>query len=329
MHDTVSAVLMKPPREIGDPRRWRRERTVVDRETGEVKRTLMESAGGLLLTLHSGGALQAERSLPKVYRGENITDLCGPAVSVAVAMLDDEIGRAMGYGLPSFWEWLPVRADYPRSVQLGDEGAVLRTLDKYAEIELPYKGLPVVGQSHSVTWSKGAIHVKAYSKFQETKGDPRALGVLRVEPGVFRTRSFRHLLGLASDAEVRVSDVLTPEVFRKVHDRFDRPLRGGAMTAIEISDREMCAELVRFFGVRRAVGLLGWAMLFAVSGVESRADMISADVGNWRSRYRVVADYRRFRDHLEGMGYQLSDEGDEAADVEQIAERLVRAGMAA
>lgn len=329
MYDTFSAVLREPPVDLLDPRRWQRVREDVSVETGEVVRKMTTNRGGLLLTLHPGGALQAERSLPKVYRGENVTDLSGVEAAVAVGMMDADIADALGTSdLPSFWDWMVVRGDYPRSIQLESEGEVLRTLEKFGDIELPYKGRPVIGQSHSVTWAKGAIHVKAYSKFSESD-DPRARGVLRVEPGVFRARSFRRLLGVASDAVVTVGEALSPAVFEMVHAKFERVLRGDVMSAQEISDGELFDELVSKFGIRRAVTLLGWGLAFAMKGVHSRSDMLQVGLGGVATRYRVVADYRDFRDHLLAKGYVLSELGDEVSDVEGIADRFAKMAVAA
>lgn len=325
MYDTVSAVLGEVPPEVMEPRRWQRGRESIDHQTGEVVRTFMTNADGLLLTLHGGGrALQAERSLPKVYRGENISDLDGPATSVALAMVDGEIAEALGvWSLPSVSTWLPVRVDYPRSVQMGDEATVLRTLAKYGGLEMPYKGRPVVGQSHSVTWSKGDIRLKVYGKYAESRGDARALGVLRIEPGVFRARAFRQLLGRpAANDPPTLLDALTPEMHRTVHAKFEARLRGDAMTANEIGDLALARELVAFFGVRRTATLMGWAALFVLYGIESRADMLSVSLGSMPTRYRVLADFRRFRDHLTEQGYALSDVGTPDADIEDVVRRL-------
>jgi len=332
MYDTVSAVLGEVPSELTDPRRWQRERQSVDTQTGEIVRTLTANASGLLLTLHGGGrALQAERSLPKVYRGENISDLQGPEVAVALALVDSEIAEALGcWSLPSIGDWLPVRVDYPRSVDLGSEAMVLRTLDKYGGLEMPYKGRPVIGQSHSVTWSKGDIRLKVYGKYQESKGDRRALGLLRLEPGVFRARAFRALLGRSDPKQPpTLLDVLTPAMHGLVHAKFEARLRGDVMTAKEIGDMDLFNEMLAMFGARRTVTLLGWAVAWGLSGVESRADMLGSSLGSVETRYRVLRDYRALRDQLVGKGFALSEVGSEDADVEDIVHRLVAAGMAA
>jgi len=96
MYDTVSAVLQSPPQEVCDPSRWEHERSVVDVVTGEVKRRYTSVVNGLSLTLHGERALQAERSLPKLLNGQNITDLSGPSVAAALAGLDVEIAEALG-----------------------------------------------------------------------------------------------------------------------------------------------------------------------------------------------------------------------------------------
>jgi hypothetical protein len=283
------------------------------------------NSNGLSLTLYAGGrALKVERSLPKLYRGQNIDDLAGPAVAVSLAMLDAEIGETLGtYDLPSVAEWLPVRVDYPRTMHLEDDGAVLRTLDKWAGIEMPYKGLPVVGQSHSVAWTKGDIRLKAYSKRAESR-DARAAGMLRVEPGVFRARTFRKLLGLASDAAVTLLDVLTPVLHQTVHDRFADRLKGG-LTVKELRDMDLAREMVALFGARRTATLLGWAVMFALWGVESRADMLAVNLASVPTRYRVLADFRQLRDHLVDLGYSLSEAGDPESDVEMVIHTVAAA----
>jgi hypothetical protein len=327
MYDTVAAVLGEVPPTALDPKRWQRSRSTVDHATGEVVQTMTSNTGGLLLTLHGARAIKAERSLPKVYRGENVTDLHGPAVSVALAMMDAEIGDVLGYDIPPVAAWLPVRSDYPRSIDCGDEAGVMRTLAKLAGLEMPYKGRPVVGQSHSVTWSKGDIRLKAYSKHAETKGDPRALGLLRVEPGVFRARTFRRLLGRASDADVSLLDVLTADMHERVNDKFRARLEGDMMTAQEIGDLDLFREMLAIFGARRSASLLGWAAMFGLTGVESRTDMLNSSLGSPATRYRVLADFRELRRALIAKGYTLSETGDETHDVEEVVHRL--SGLAA
>lgn len=315
-----------------EPHRWQRDKSSVDLETGEVVHRLVSNVDGLLLTLHGGGrALQAERSLPKLLNGQNISEIRGPEVGVAVAMLDAEIADALGvWSLPSFGTWLPVRADYPRSVDLGSEAMVLRTLEKYSGLEMPYKGLPVIGQSHSVTWSKGDIRLKVYGKYQESRRDARALGLLRTEPGVFRARAFRLLLGRTDPKDPpTVLDVLTPRVHELVHEKFEARLRGDAMTAKEIGDLDLLNEMLALFGGRRTATLLGWALMFGLTGVESRADMLASPIGSMPTRYRVLADYRALRGALIAKGYVLSEVGTEEADVEEMVRRVVAAGMAA
>lgn len=321
MYDTVGAVLGEVPPPVMERHRWMKSREVIDLATGQVsERYTLNTDDGLLLTLHQGGrALQAERSLPKVYRGQNVDDLIGPAVAVAVAELDTEIAQALGYwDLPTFGEWLPVRVDYPRSIHLDDDGAVFRTLDKMSGISLPYKGPPVIGQSGSLTWSKGDIRLKVYSKSLESH-HPDARGVLRVEPGVFRSRTFRKLLGLASDDPVTVLDALSPVVFGKVHERFDARLRGDLMSPKELRDRDLFREMLALYGPRRSAALFGYAFMWGMAGVQSREELLAVNIGSVPTRYRVLADYRRFRDVLVAKGYSLSETGDADDDVLTIA----------
>jgi hypothetical protein len=313
---------------VFDERLWTRERSSTDRD-GVIHRTrYLNLPSGLHLTLHEGGALQAERSLPKALRGDNITDLMPGEEVEALSVVDREIGDALCTGLPPFGSWLPNRVDYCQNVHLRDEAEVIRTLEKLAGIELPRKGLPVRGQEHSVTWSHGAIRPKVYSKFLETRGDPRACGVLRFESGVVRARSFRDLSGLT---DLCVSDVLTPALHTAVLGRYVSYLRGDLMSTKELSDLDFTRELLGFFGGPRAARLLGWCGIFYLLGVRSRRDMLNReDIGHTATRYRIASDLRRFRLHLieKGLGADFADESEDLA-VDDLLVRIGALGKAA
>ena len=266
---------------------------------------MLNVKGGPSLTLHDGGLL-AERSLPKAYRGQNIEDLTPAEVPGALAVVDAEIADALpGFALPPLAEWSPARVDYCRSVRLGDEAEVLRRLDKLASATLPYKGLPVRGQNHGVRWPVGRVQPKFYDKFLETKGDPRALGVLRSEASVYRLATFRKFSGLDSPA---LLDVLTADLHAIVWAPFSDHLRGAALSKAEMSDLEFVRELVAFFGARRAASLIGYCTLMALSGVQTRQDMVNSEVLEFRTKYRVLADIRAFRAAMAAKGYADSDD---------------------
>ena len=332
---------------------------------GVIHRTrALNLPSGLHLTLHDGGALQAERSLPKALRGDNITDLLPGEEVEALAAVDREIADALGDDLPPLGSWLPNRVDYCQNVHLRDEAEVMRTLEKLAGVELPRKGLPVRGQEHSVTWSHGAIRPKVYSKFLETRGDPRACGVLRFESGVIRVRSFRDLVSgvggraCSSDdgrllpegaspvlrdwasavefrrfrserpaveaVEVSVSSVLTPAFHAAVLGKFVTYLRGDLMSTNELSDLDFTRELLGFFGGRKCAVLVGWCGIFYLMGVRSRKDMLASSFAAPATRYRIAADLRRFRVHLVEKGLG-GDFASESTDV-AVDHLLVRIG---
>ena len=126
---------------------------------------MLNTAAGLHLTLHPSGALVAERSLPKALTGSNVDDLTQGQVADALAAVDAELRDALGEDLPGLGSWVPVRVDYCHNAHLGSESEVARTLEKFALIELPRKGLPTVGQSHSVAWTRGSVRLKCYGKY--------------------------------------------------------------------------------------------------------------------------------------------------------------------
>ncbi len=293
-------------------------------------------ASGLHLTLHDGGALQAERSLPKALRGENVTDLVAGEEVAALAAVDREIAEGLDVELPPLGSWLPNRVDYCQNVQLRDQAEVIRTLEKYAGIELPRKALPVRGQEHSVTWGHGAIRPKVYSKFLETRGDPRARGVLRYESGVIKARSFKdkYLWPLRSHVvapcdELRLVDVLNPAIHAAVLGRYVAYLRGDLMTAKELSDLDFMRELLSFFGAPIAARLLGWCTVFYLVGVRNRRDLLASPVAAVATRYRVAAQLREFRVHLVEKGWlDLTAETRDAA-VDDLLVRLGALGKAA
>lgn len=89
------------------------------------------------------------------------------------------------------------------------------------------------------------------------------------------------------------------------------------MSAKELSDLDFARAMVDFFGARRAATLIGWSVLWSLEGAKTAQDFTRA--GNWRTRYRVVADFRRFRDHLVAGGFLELDEPD---GVEHLVEKV-------
>lgn len=353
MYDTVSALLAEVPARVMDERLWTRERSSFDPDTGEVHRTrFLNVAKGPLLTLHDGGRLMAERSLPKALWGNNVSEFeTGREVVAALACVDEEIRSALGDGLPSFGDWLPCRVDYCRNEHLGDDGAVLRTLGHLAQVELPYKGRPVVGSSGSVNWPHGEVRLKVYSKFMETKGDPRAAGVLRWEAGVMRARGLRNLMAgvgigeysrpAASQAIERsagvldgfedgceepeglsVRDVLVPEMSAAALGRYSEFLGGAYMTADELSNVAIIRELAACFGWAHTARLLGWAAVYRTAGVGSKSQVLASSVGSQATRYRFVKDMRTFAAHLRAVGLGDGIDADEECAVDDVIARL-------
>jgi hypothetical protein len=318
MYDTAAVLLSHPPERVTEVRRWDRTVTAADPATGECwPKYIKNVEDGPSLTLLPGGQLKVERSLTKAVLGTNVLDLTTDQVGDAIAIVDDEVGRALDApGLPSIASWLPVRVDYAENAHLaGGEAEVLRTLAALADVSLPRKGLPVRGQSHSVAWPSGAIRPKVYGKYLES-GDERALGVLRYEVGVFRARGFRELqartpaLSRPFDrlgADVSLADVLTLEFRAVVLDRFRRQLRGDVMTAKEIGDLELVKLMHELFGVKGAVTMIGWALTWDVTGTRTARDILATGMGSVPTRYRMVGEFRRLRDEMVARGLVAAD----------------------
>jgi hypothetical protein len=72
-----------------------------------------------------------------------------------------------------------------------------------------------------------------------------------------------------------------------------------------LTDRALVATVVRVYGYRRAVELIGWATLAGVSGDASARGLLRLSVGSRATRYRVVADMRGLADALRAEGYDL------------------------
>lgn len=69
-----------------------------------------------------------------------------------------------------------------------------------------------------------------------------------------------------------------------------------------IPGHEFMAEFVKFFGVKRAMSLIGWLILWGVRGIENgpeyRAELEAQGLSR-TTAFRASADCKRFRDHLE------------------------------
>lgn len=288
-----------------------------------IRKGVCNVQSGPAITYRDTGLL-VERSLPKALHGQNIEDLTQGDLAPALAVVDREVRDALRVELPPIGQWQPVRVDYCRSERLpGGEDEVRRALGVLASVVLPYKGLPVRGQHHSVRWPKGTVQPKVYSKYSETKGDALAAGVLRREASVYHLKAFRKLTGIE---EPRVSDALTAAVWSAVWAPYELAMQGGRLTMKQLGDLRLVRELVGHFGTRRAASLLGYCVLLAMAGCETRADMLASEALEFRTKYRVLADLRAFRAAMEAKGYAFAgDSADESAVVRELAGPAVAA----
>lgn len=301
MYDTVAGLFREVPPGIADRIPWTGERRSFNRETGEVRGTLVAlNPGGVVLMLHPDGTLKWERSLPKALTGQNAEDLTQADVGEALQAVDREVWEQAGAGLPSVAESVPCRVDICRSFNLEDPGLVDLALERLARTRMARKGLPVRGESGSVSWPRGEIRPKAYNKGRED-GNPDHLSLFRLEAGVFSHRALAKIPGLVtSDAPwLTVAGVLRPEAAEYVIHKVLKMMGGIPVNADDLGDVELVRELGAFFGMRRGSAILGYCTVWALTGVRGPGDLGSGQADTW---YRVVADLRRFRDHLTELG---------------------------
>ncbi len=70
----------------------------------------------------------------------------------------------------------------------------------------------------------------------------------------------------------------------------------------EVPGGELLSDFVEFFGVKRAVYLIGWLFLWGVTGVENGPDFrkkLAAQGVSRATAYRAALDFRRFGEHIE------------------------------
>ena len=70
----------------------------------------------------------------------------------------------------------------------------------------------------------------------------------------------------------------------------------------EIEDLTVFREMVAFFGLRRFMELVGWAVLWGVMGIKSVNEMrkeLEEQGLSKSATYRAAADFRRLRVYLE------------------------------
>lgn len=73
-----------------------------------------------------------------------------------------------------------------------------------------------------------------------------------------------------------------------------------------VSDVQLVAEVVTFFGPRRSAAVLGYCTMLAVVGVRSREDIVARKMARMVSietRYRLLTDLRKFRAYMAAKGY--------------------------
>jgi len=282
---------------------------MVNRETGELRRTRRCSEpGGPTLILHPDETLKFERSLPKALTGQNAEDIAQADVADALAVVDGEIDRLTGGGVPSVAESVPCRVDYCQSFNLEDPALVDLALERLARTRIKRKGLPTRGESGSVSWAVGEYRPKAYNKGRED-GVPDHLALFRFEVGAYGHRALAKIPGLLPTAhgseagavapKLRLIDVLNPDAREYVLSKVLRSMGGIPVNADDMGDVEFVRELFAFFGMRRGAAILGYCTGWAMTGVRGPADLTEGEQRTW---YRVTADLRRFRDHLTALG---------------------------
>lgn len=94
----------------------------------------------------------------------------------------------------------------------------------------------------------------------------------------------------------------------------------------QLNDLEFLAELLAFFGVSRASQLLGWAMIWGLTGRDRdltafRLELQEKGLGR-SAAYVALSDYKRFADHIRTL------EGT-PVETERVVERLGQLKLAA
>jgi hypothetical protein len=306
MYDTVSVLLEPVPANVIDCRRWKSRTIQQNEQTGERrwKRTLNDPT--VRLTLLDDTRLNVEGSLPKALQGHNYVDLHPDQVPAAAAVMDRRVRELLGVELPSVLEMQPWRVDYCANIHQAEERHVAELLARYRDLEMPHKGKPVRGQSGSLSWARGGIRPKLYSKYIETGGELAAYGVLRYEVGVFRKREFLKLVGKDRGSAISLAEVLNEGVRAKVLGRYEGALGRLILSERELSDAEWTARFVGYFGPKRAMQLMGFCLMWAVTGRPTLAHVVKDPLFVGISRatiYRFIKDMTAWRDHeaqLEG-----------------------------
>ena len=70
----------------------------------------------------------------------------------------------------------------------------------------------------------------------------------------------------------------------------------------DVGHIEFFTEFVKYFGLKRAVYLTGWAVLWGVAGVENGPEFrekLKAQGVSRATAFRIAQDFRRFQEHLE------------------------------
>jgi hypothetical protein len=94
---------------------------------------------------------------------------------------------------------------------------------------------------------------------------------------------------------------------------------GVQMGGKELTDLRVMQESIRVLGVRRSASLIGYCAILAAYGVETRADILGSKVMSLETRYRVLRDVRRVRDHLRALGYDVSPDQPGESDGDEVA----------
>lgn len=84
-----------------------------------------------------------------------------------------------------------------------------------------------------------------------------------------------------------------------------------------LDEKAFWDEVVRYFGVKAAMALIGWCVLTVVKSpdVSSERDLIERGYGAQSTRYRRVGQLREFRRHVESKGWTVPSSVESPATV--------------
>jgi len=204
--------------------------------------------------------LLAESSLPKLLYQSNIPFINENEINQAKSILNEWISDITKSNLKKE-NWKASKIDYYYNFKVDTQ--VSSYLEYFSFLKLPYKGIPIIWLNETVTWKSTTEGLKFYDKFIESKENPAAKGILRMELRLMRHKTMKRRTGLD---EVFLDDMINEDLYLEIMNEYLEKVFSYKKKIK--TDTELFSILREKFKLNKAVEIYGWMKMIKSNGIK-------------------------------------------------------------